>query len=743
MKDAQGKGLSGVSETRDTRPASPWGVVITFLTLFAALLIFPFVGDFGPDQLRRLPTLPYLLACTWPDLCKYPLAPFLFPFLVVVILSAALFLALSKRSAPETVWRDSQAVATCWQVNRRLLWPALVIALALETSIVSAILTGSEVPIPLWIAAICSAALACWALDRSQGTRPPLLLADAGYALGAFLMLLGLAGAGAGRLSLALPCLLLAGGALWLSTSRARGETAFGSVRERSVLLISILVCFFLYTYGLRSWRYSMIGDEYGFFIYANSILRGGTRAHPLAWRGVYDVHPVLSSYVHVASLWLFGADTYGWRVSSVILALWAALPLHALLRELLPGRAALLGAIFYVSSHYLMSFCKIGYNNSQALWPFLLSLALFVPSLRTLSPLGAFLAGVAAGLGFYTFAAARLVLVPLLLAFLFLAPARSRRLWGVGGALLVGLTLTALPILVAPESWRGGLAQTAFGPLAAPGGDTAGHLLVNFAFAAISFLYSSAKSHFVAGAHLDPLSAGFAAIGLGLLLCSRHARRSRAFVAGSYLFMLFAIGAMHQYKYPTNTRMFMLIPFYALFAGLGLHYCLTVAERLFAVRERQAGMVNTFLASLILSSLALNFYQSAVVSPKKIQQPATAMLLRIAQGTPDGRRLYFAAKPGYNRDVPPLMFSLYRIPAERLEILTPAQMRAFISEAEPEQEGDLLLIEYALPERDALRAAVRAGWPELKEHLVSDESGHPHLLCFADEPFCAGVFIR
>jgi hypothetical protein len=734
-----------MDEAQATRPISPGGVFITFLplfTLFAALFLF--AGSIRSSLLWQLPTPLYLLACPWPSLCKYPLAPFLFPFLAVMILSTALFLALSRKLAPAAVWLDPQDGITQdaprWKVSRRLLWPVLVFTLALETGVVSAILTGSEVSVPAWGAAICSAALACWALDCSQGARIPLLLADIGHGLSAFSLLLGLAGLGAGRLYLALPCLLLAGGAFWLSASRARGETAFGSVCERSVLLVFILVGFFCYTYGLWSWRYSLIGDEYGFFIYANSILSGGTRAHPLDWQGVYVVHPVLSSYVQVASLWLFGADTYGWRVSSVIPALWAALPLHALLRELLPRRAALLGAIFYLISHYLMSFCKIGYNNSQALWPFLLALALFVLSLRALSPLGAFLAGVAAGLGFYTFAAARLVLVPLLLAFFLLAPARSRRSWAVGAALLAGLVLTALPILVVPESWQqGGLEQTVFGSQVAPGaGGVAEYLLVNFALAAISFLYSGMRTHFVADAHLDPLSAGFTAIGLGLLFFSQRARRSRVFVAASYLFMLFAIGAIRQHKYPANTRMFMLIPFYALFAGLGAHYCLTLVGRVFAAQEEGARTVKMLLASLVLFALALNFYQSAVVSPKKIRQHTTAMLLRIAQETPNGGRLYFVAEPGYNRDVPPLMFSMYGIPAERLEILTPAQAEAFIAGAGPEKGGDFLLIQYILPERDALRAAIRARWPELKEYLVSDETGYPHLFCFTAGPGCS-----
>jgi hypothetical protein len=668
-------------------------------------------------------------------------------------------------SCQESMEGSPTARPVRWEARHRLLWPALGTGLVLEALVILQTLGGGNVSLFLWAGVISTFALACLALDWRQATRPPLLLTDACYALSAFLWLIGLAGLGAGRIVVTLLSLPLAAGTFWLSERPLNGEEGrsplFKTRQEKVDLLSLILAGFLCYTWGLRSWRYAMVGDEYGFFDYARQILLGKAQAHLLSWRGVYDIHPVLSSYVHVASMWLLGADTYGWRVSSIILVLWSALPLFALLEGIMSRQAALLGVAFYIASHYLMSFSKIGYNNTQALLPFLLALALGTFSARMESPLGAYLAGAVAGLGFYTFAAARLIVGPLLLAFLLFSPSAAltlrcasgtgrvqaprqlRQTWIVGLAALGGLAAVALPVLAVPAAWQEEWVQTMWGAQSPTTANGILNLLSrNFLYAARSFLYSDHASHFVAGAHLDPLSAVFMLLGLGVTLFGRSAFRIKAFVATSYLFMLLTIGAMHQYDYPPNTRMFMLVPFYALFAGLGCHWCLSLVGHIFkwaALRPENGHKVPDYIYIPILFLIfTLNIYQSTVVSQREIQQPSTAVLLGIAQATPAHRRLYFAAEPGYNKEIPAMMFPAYGIAADRLDIMTAPEMETFIGKAQEEEPHDLLLIAYDLPERGALSQAIRARWPMLQEAVITDDASFRQLVCFADAPACA-----
>ena len=198
-----------------------------------------------------------------------------------------------------------------------------------------------------------------------------------------------------------------------------------------------------LNAHDLSSWRYSVVGDEYAFFFGASEIFDGGL-TRPFNQNGVYDRHPVMDIAYQAAVMKVLGGDHVGWVLSSLLAAA-LAIPGVYLLGYVLGGRkVAAISAMLFASSHYLFAFSHLGYNTLHALPVIVWSLAFFVLGLRRGDPLWLYLAGVVAGFGIYTIFSAR-ILIPVMLAFLLLSPARFallRRSWPVG----LGFAMAALP---------------------------------------------------------------------------------------------------------------------------------------------------------------------------------------------------------------------------------------------------------------------------------------------------------
>jgi 4-amino-4-deoxy-L-arabinose transferase-like glycosyltransferase len=75
--------------------------------------------------------------------------------------------------------------------------------------------------------------------------------------------------------------------------------------------------------------------------------------------------------------------------------------------------------AILMVVNPYFLAFARLGYNNSQSLFPVTLAVYFLVIGLKNKNRFFLWLAGISAGLGFYTYFAAWLGLVILVLVFL------------------------------------------------------------------------------------------------------------------------------------------------------------------------------------------------------------------------------------------------------------------------------------------------------------------------------------
>jgi len=198
--------------------------------------------------------------------------------------------------------------------------------------------------------------------------------------------------------------------------------------------------------YRLADFPRHMLGDEGAFWDFASSLAREGYRAS-LFDLGVYSF-PVLTSYFQAAVLRVFGATFWAWRWSSV-LAWLAAVPfLYALLAAFTPGSRTLahLGVAAYLFAPYGLAVSRYGYNNAQALPVVTAALAAAYAAYAYRNPTAWYVAGVLAGLGFYTYPAAHSawwIVVALLLTHR--GPYPRRRALGL---FFLGLALTALPIM-------------------------------------------------------------------------------------------------------------------------------------------------------------------------------------------------------------------------------------------------------------------------------------------------------
>jgi len=182
----------------------------------------------------------------------------------------------------------------------------------------------------------------------------------------------------------------------------------------------------------LRFWRvgqipFNLAGDEGAQGLEAVRVLDGLLR-NPFAtgWLGV----PTLSFFFNSWSIRLFGQNVFGLRFPWVIVGAATVVVVFFLVRRLVGARLAWATAVILATYHYHIHFSRLGSN--QIADPFFMALALLFlyRGLDKNSKLDWALAGVAAALGLYFYAGARLVPVVILglLGYLFLR--RPRPFW-------------------------------------------------------------------------------------------------------------------------------------------------------------------------------------------------------------------------------------------------------------------------------------------------------------------------
>lgn len=392
-------------------------------------------------------------------------------------------------------------------------------------------------------------------------------------------------------------------------------------IKERGVLEILFLILvpsvfLALNLSNLRSWYFSAIGDEYAFFDFARAIARGETSPNIFAQRGVYNVIPVFSSYYQAFWMKLLGINVFGWKASHVILIAGTIPMFYLLIRKLLNRVTALIATSFYSSSHVIWAYTHTGYSNIESLFPFIFSLTLFAYNKF-------FLAGIFAGLAFYTYYISRITVVVILLWFLI-----CRKSLNIKMALFkffLGFGLLIIPFLVANQevffhdmfvrSVIGQNDPTYYGPR---------HKFIfdNIIRNGLAPWRNTKNMCYVSGSILDPLTGWLFIIGLLILIRRVWQKNTSYIMLGILLLTSFLTMAVFSpYGYVVISRQFFIIPPLAIFAGVAAEHLASL------IKKRDAKSIFIFL--IIITAFLLNCYRFFIQTPKILQITPEALTMK------------------------------------------------------------------------------------------------------------------
>lgn len=431
--------------------------------------------------------------------------------------------------------------------------------------------------------------------------------------------------------------LVVAAGAAWCVRSELR--------RAGPAFWLTALALI-LGAHNMNAWWFAVVGDEYGYYDLARDVALHMPLTTALGnlldsnWS--FGSYPFGSTFIQATFMRLFGTGNFGWRIGSIGTAA-LSLPLLAVFYGGFMRRGVAVAALaFLASSHYLMSFGKIGYDNLQALLAMALVLAAATWSIRSRTRSAAAGLGIAVGLCFYVFPGA--LFAPLIGALLVLCMDRpydrgALRRWALAGGVALA---AAAPMLAQATFWseqRVGMLRhnSALTAAAAPGWRDVAH---NVLYALATPFYTVDESHFVAVGHLDPLTAGFMALGVACAIGIARRDGFARFLLLAYAVSAVLVGALHGKATPPNTRMFLLLPWYAAFAAIGLAWSGALAARAWPAlagrRPRSA-----LAAVVLIAALALNLYQADVLSRRRLAgryQPPPTTFMRLAMAEADRR---------------------------------------------------------------------------------------------------------
>ena len=364
---------------------------------------------------------------------------------------------------------------------------------------------------------------------------------------------------------------------------------------------------------------------------------------------GVYSFPIASSVFQGWIARWA-GVDLWGWRFASVLAGSATIFPLYLLAHELFDRRVAVLTCVLMMVNPYYITFARLGYNNSQALFPVVLAVYFMVIALRRGSYFYWWLAGLTAGLGYYTYFAAWLgvvIIVISVMALPIVAKIPLRKTVLIFLTVMSAWLMMALPRIVygisseTDHSLYYKMAETSFvsgfygraifgeevinhvphwriGPEGSSieafyNPELYGILWVRGILRSLAILFDGTlyKDHFIVTSLLGPGTTLFFVVGLASMLT--RLRKNAAHFILNVWFWLGLIGLSMLAAFPPRpTHSVALIPILALFSALGLVLLVELLIKeipLFTARFKlaQTGMI--VLTLLIVATLGLSTY--------------------------------------------------------------------------------------------------------------------------------------
>lgn len=516
---------------------------------------------------------------------------------------------------------------------------------------------------------------------------------------------------------------------VWRAADRAAGHRATRLFSGREVLcLFGLCLAFSVYAGSLSTdAHYAWASDEIPFFTLARQIAAAGT-ANPFSPHGAFGYHPVMASLWMAWFMRLLGPSVFAWRLSSVVAVALGIPAIYLFARETIGRRGAVAASVLFAAGHYVITFALKGFNNGHVIAPTFWALGLWVAALRQRSSMLMYLAGVASGLGFYSYYTSRLTLGFLGVAFLFAVPwSRRQETMRWAGVYLLGVLVTVAPLLVSTSDFLGPMVrETALreagnaggGPLAALWTAVAGPAaLRKWQWLILDPFYSVRSERFVYGSFTDAWTACFALVGLVWALLRGWRRRQPVWLVACTFAVALVAGILAKYELPPYTRMLLLVPFLTVAAGLAVQ---VITEAWGGSRfGRVAGTL--FIATLLLLATVVNQYRLRITGPQMMGIDPHGLMVQLAQTTPSDRQFYYVVPPPHGGDAQLLLADVYGY-ADRAHLLS-----ATTFEAQEEELSFPAVLVFAQmfdkPVDDLVRLA-RDRYPDHTLRVLRDERG-------------------
>lgn len=389
---------------------------------------------------------------------------------------------------------------------------------------------------------------------------------------------------------------------------------------EYKILIITTLIAIIYFCYGINSWKFSFVGDEWPFYTFAKEISEKNFFINPFDLKGVYLQNSVLVSYYQAIFLKLFGYSNFAWRISNIILIIPIAIFFFLLLKKSFNTSIALISTIILQSSFYLANFFKIGNIMPQALTLFIICLYITLLYGENPSRKKAIILGLLLGISFYIYIGP---LFPFLVWPYLLPLLRNRnfnrKVFFQLILLMISYLIILLPIFFNVTDWGGPAGKTALHKEYEGYSQTIINIFHNFLlfYKNYDYLYN----HFVAGPYLDIITRIFAFIGTCIFLL-RIKKKQYLYLILTYVSTCVMIGITSPYSYAPTTRGIFFLPFGFAFAGLALYEL-----------SKKFNIKNKFLISTTLVLIfLLNLYQSQIGVFKETGYTGTALIIKSLQ---------------------------------------------------------------------------------------------------------------
>jgi len=451
---------------------------------------------------------------------------------------------------------------------------------------------------------------------------------------------------------------------------------------ETLFLLIVACSAPILWLLDWNSWKYSMIGDETGFFAFAAKIIdRGIFKTYLLNSAGVFGDNPVMTSAIQALFMKVFGIDGYGWKMSGACFGAACIPALYVFARQRESALRAICIIPLFLFSLQVMIWAKIGKPHLFPLFPLAYTIMFF--ELREKLGLRAiFLAGASAASGFYFVILGAFAATTYLLCGIFLYSFQRKSfklLVALAGTALLGWIILAFPILLQTQYFKGlfdkNIGAASLTPI---------HLLRNTIYGFIAPIQYNNYDHFIFGNILDGASAFLFLVGLCVCI-RRRCFYDLLILASSTSFA----ASIAFYDYPPVTRLVLLSVPWSIVGFRGASFLLEF------ITSKTAAM--TYIALLVGTVGFLNL-ETIYGTDGKRYLNTNQMIVRLAGAYPELRILEIVPK-SWNTDVDNGAYKYLNVSARGVSACSPSLLDELKILQGQENALVVLLQQTALPQ--------------------------------------------